>query len=159
MEWSIKETTEITGLSADTLRYYEKEGMVSPKRRENGYRYYEEQDIAILKNIVVMKYAHFTLAEMKSMDNLYVQNPGAECNEVSKRILNAKIIELNQAICNYQKVVALMKDLLVLADCHESYIANAEQIDGFIGQIFDDIKSGALLSALDAPPTTKRNEG
>ena len=159
MQRTIKQTTEIIGLSADTLRYYEKEGMVSPKRHENGYRYYDEQDIAILKNIVVMKYAHFTLAEMKSMEDLYIQNPGTECNEISKHILNAKIIELNQAIRNYQKVVALMKELLVLADCFDSYAANAEQIDSFISQIFDDIKSGALLMPFDAPPTTKRNEG
>ena len=81
MEWTIKQTSYITGLSTDTLRYYEKEGMVSPKRHENGYRYYDQQDIAILKNIVVMKYAHFSLAEMKSMEDLYVQNPGTACNE------------------------------------------------------------------------------
>ena len=37
-----------------------------------------------------------------------------------------------------------MKELLVLADCHEAYVANAEQIDGFINQIFEDIRSGAL---------------
>ena len=158
MEWTIKQTATITGLSADTLRYYEKEGMVSPKRHENGYRSYDEQDIAILKNIVVMKYAHFTLAEMKSMEALYVQTPRAACNEISKRILNEKIVELNQAVRNYQKVVALIKDLLLLADCHDSYIANAEQINGFIGQIFDDVKCGALRSSLDAVPTTKGNE-
>lgn len=153
MEWTIKQTTAITGLPADTLRYYEKEDLVSPKRRENGYRYYDEQDITALKNIVVMKYAHFTIAEMKSMEELYVQNPSMECSEISKRILSAKIIELNQAILNYQKVVMLMEELLTKADSSDPYKANAEQIDGFISQIFDDIQSGSIFSSLDMPPT------
>ena len=58
--------------------------------RHQRFAQFVEQDIAILKNNVVTKYAHFTLAEMKSMEDLYVQNPGAECNEISKRILAAK---------------------------------------------------------------------
>ena len=158
MEWTIKQTTEITGLSADTLRYYEKEGMVSPKRHENGYRYYDEQDITILKNIVVMKYARFTINEMKSMEELYTQNPNADCNEISRRTLNAKIGELNQAILNYQKIVSLMEELLALANSPESCIANEEQIDSFISQIFDDIKSGSMFLALNESPTSKRKE-
>ena len=158
MEWTIRQTTEITGLSSDTLRYYEKEGMVSPKRHENGYRYYDEQDIVILKNIVVMKYARFTIAEMKSMEELYIQNPNADCNEISTRILNAKISELNQAILNYQKIVSLMEELLALAESPDSYTANEEQIDSFISQIFDDIKSGSLFFAPHESSTSKRKE-
>ena len=103
----------------------------------------------------------FSLSSVKRriiLDVHFVCNSDSRSNEISKRILDAKIIELNQAISNYQKVVALMKELLVLADCHETYIANADQIDGFICQIFDDIKSGNLLLPLNAPPTTKINE-
>jgi len=140
MELTIGQTTEITGLSADTLRYYEKEGMISPKRHENGYRYYDENDIAILKNIVVLKYAHFTLSEMKSMEEIYAREVNVECNEISKRILNAKITELNQAINNYQKIIALMEELLSMADSSDAYYRNERRIDEFIEQIFNEIK-------------------
>jgi DNA-binding transcriptional MerR regulator len=149
MEYTIKQTTEATGLSADTLRYYEKEGIITLKRHENGYRYFNERDIAMLKNIVVMKYANFTLAEIKSMEsiyNRYSREPGeeatecAECNELINQMLNAKITELNQAVSNYQKIVKLMEALLPMIDCVDAFYSNEKQIDEFIEQIFNDIR-------------------
>ena len=145
MGWTIKQITQITGISADTLRYYDKAGIVTPKRHENGYRYYDETDVMILKHVVVMKYARFSLAEIKSMAELCHREPGAECNETSKRILHVKISELKRTICNYQKTIGLMEELLHMASSTEAYLVNEERIDGFIEQIFDDIQSGALF--------------
>ena len=141
MSWTIRQTTEATGLSADTLRYYEKEGIIFPKRHENGYRYYDESDISALKNIVVMKYAHFTLSEMKSMEELYTRETNSECNEICKRILNAKITELNQAILNYSKIVKLLESLLPMVESIDAYHRNEHRIDEFIDQIFSDVRS------------------
>jgi len=140
MEWTIKQTTKKTGISADTLRYYDKEGIISPQRHDNGYRYYSEADITALKNIVVMKYARFSLAEMKSMEELFQREPNADCNEIGKRMLLGKIAQLNQAIHNYQKIVRLMEELLAMVDSADAYQCNKESIDSFISQIYDDIK-------------------
>jgi len=142
MNYSIKKTTEITGLSADTLRYYEKEGVIAPKRRENGYRCYDENDIVALKYVVVMKYAHFTLSEIKSMEKLQNREPGGRCNEIAKRILNAKYAELNQVILNYQKIAVLFEVLLPMVESSDAYYSNREKISTFIEQIFDDISKG-----------------
>ena len=154
MGWTIKQTIEKTGISADTLRYYDKEGIVSPKRHENGYRHYDDNDIASLKNIIVMKYAHFSLAEIKTMEELFTREPGANCNEICKGILNSKVTKLRNAICNYQKIVTLMEELLLMIDSTDSYLANEEQIDRFINQIFDDIRSDNLFSLA----SSNRNE-
>ena len=35
---TIKELEALTGLSRANIRFYEKEGLLSPLRRENGYR-------------------------------------------------------------------------------------------------------------------------
>ena len=142
MKWTIKQATAVTGFSADTLRYYEKEGMLSPKRHENGYRYYDENDIAMLKNVAVMKYAHFSLAEMKSMEELYTREPNTECNEIAKRILSEKIAELNRAILNYRKIVTLLEELLPMLENIDTYLSNENRIDEFIDQIFHDIRNG-----------------
>ena len=144
MEWTIRQATKATGLSADTLRYYEKEGLIAPKRHENGYRYYDEDNIATLKNIVVMKYARFTLAEMKNMEELYTREPSSECNEICKRILNAKITELNLAIVNYRKIVMMMVALLPMVDSIDAYQRNEKRIDEYLDQIFNDIQRGDL---------------
>ena len=142
MELTIRQAAKVTGLSADTLRYYEKENIITPKRHKNGYRYFDENDIAILKNVIVMKYAHFTLVEMKSMEQLYTQNPGVECNEICKSILTKKIAELNRAIHSYQKIVALMETLLPMIENMEAYQRNEKRVDEFIDQIFNDIRRG-----------------
>ena len=143
MTLTIKQTAEITGLTTDTLRYYEKMCVISSKRHENGYRYYDEYDVSILKIIVVMKYAHFSLDEIRSMVELFKQEPTEECNTAGKQILTAKIVELEFKILNYQQIVVLMKELLPLIDNIDLSLDNEERIDGFIEQIFNNVKSRA----------------
>ncbi|MCL2588219.1 MAG: MerR family transcriptional regulator [Oscillospiraceae bacterium] len=140
MEWTIKQATQKTGISTDTLRYYDKEGILSPNRRENGYRYYDETDITMLKHIAVMKYAQFSLAEMKRMGELFRKEPSAACNATGKSVLHTKIAQLNQAICNYQKIVKLMEAVSAMMDSADEYLRNKDSINGFIDQIFDDIR-------------------
>ena len=147
MNRTIKQAVKETGLSADTLRYYEKQGIISSKRHENGYRYYDEQEIAILKIVVVMKYARFSLAEIKSMRELYTRKPETNCaesNELCKNILNSKITELNRAIQSYKKIVTLMEALLPMIESSNAFHNNEKLIDEFIENIFDDIKKGNL---------------
>lgn len=157
MELTIKETSEKTGIPADTLRYYDKEGIVSPKRSENGYRQYSDNDISALKNVIVMKYAHFSLTEMKRIEELFTHSPSADCNKISRDILNTKIAELRQAICNYNKIVTFMEELMQMIGSVDSYITNKDRIDAFISQIFDDIRSDSLFP-VTTPPVLNRNE-
>jgi len=51
MERNIKEMSEATGIPSDTLRYYDKLGIVSPKRQDNGYRTYNETDFIYLQYV------------------------------------------------------------------------------------------------------------
>ena len=53
---NIAEVEKLTGMSKQTIRFYEKEGLVSPKRnQENQYREYDENDIKQLKLIYVLR--------------------------------------------------------------------------------------------------------
>jgi len=45
-ELTIQEVAKRTGLSIDTLRYYERIGLLEPVRRDqSGYRRYSQQDL------------------------------------------------------------------------------------------------------------------
>jgi len=140
MMLTIKQATQRTGISADTLRYYDKEGILSPNRQENGYRYYSDSDIAMLKYIAVMKYANFSVAEMKSMAELFSQEPSEECNNAGKRVLTTKTAQLKQTIYNYQKIVNLLEDFIAMMSSADEYIQNKDDIDDFINQLFADIQ-------------------
>ena len=55
---TIKEVSEKYGLSQDTLRYYEKIGVIPPvTRTAGGIRNYTEQDIGWVENAVCMRNA------------------------------------------------------------------------------------------------------
>ncbi|HDU1165453.1 TPA: MerR family transcriptional regulator, partial [Listeria monocytogenes] len=66
-QWTVKEMAAYVGISADTLRYYEKNKIIVPNRLENGYRVYNTEHLLELKFILVMKYARFSLSEIKLM--------------------------------------------------------------------------------------------
>jgi DNA-binding transcriptional MerR regulator len=52
-------------VSIETLRYYEKRGLIEPERMENGYRIYPEDILARLQFIKRAKEAGFTLEETR----------------------------------------------------------------------------------------------
>ena len=45
MEYTIGEFSHLSGISIYTLRYYEKENLIVPARRENDRRYYTDADL------------------------------------------------------------------------------------------------------------------
>lgn len=56
MEYSIRQLSEIAGISARTLRYYDKIGLLKPSCvRESGYRYYSEKELELLQQILFYK--------------------------------------------------------------------------------------------------------
>ena len=64
----IKELAEKTGLTPQTIRFYEKEGFLDTRyirRRENNYRDYSEDAVRHLLNLKAGQAAGFTLAELK----------------------------------------------------------------------------------------------
>ena len=59
--YSIQEVARMLGMSKDTLRYYDKIGLVKPVREDNRYRMYTPDELIDLMNIQIMQYAGFTL--------------------------------------------------------------------------------------------------
>lgn len=51
----INEAEQILGITKANIRFYEKEGLLTPSRNESGYRDYSEADIARLKQIVILR--------------------------------------------------------------------------------------------------------
>ena len=63
--YSIQEVSKKTGLSAHTLRYYEKEGLLSPvDRSPGGFRQYSEEDLEALGLICCLKNTGMSLQEI-----------------------------------------------------------------------------------------------
>ena len=64
-EYLIGDMSEIVGISRDTLRFYEKKGIIKSRKKENGYRYYLEEDILRLMFIVYRRKMNQSLEEIE----------------------------------------------------------------------------------------------
>ena len=73
--YSISEAAKMAGMTAETLRHYDRIGLVKPskKNKSNNYRYYSEEDIVILNTIKALQVMNLPLKEIKKVlgyDNL-----------------------------------------------------------------------------------------
>ena len=67
MEYTIKEVTKKYNLSASTLRYYEKEGLLPKiKKNQSNQRVYDDDDLSWLDIIMCMRKTGMTIAYIKN---------------------------------------------------------------------------------------------
>ena len=67
MKFSIGQVSKLFEISKDTLRHYDKIGILKPEVNEtNGYRYYYEEDLEKLGLILETKYLGIPLSEIKA---------------------------------------------------------------------------------------------
>ena len=69
-----KEVSDMLGISMDTLRNWEMNGLLRIKRSENGYRVYDAQDIKALKMIHSLRCANYSLAAILRMIHTLTQD-------------------------------------------------------------------------------------
>jgi DNA-binding transcriptional MerR regulator len=93
----IGDVAKKTGLSIDTIRFYEKQGLLrSPSRSEGGFRLFQDADIANLRLIRSGQSLGFSLNEIR--DLLPVRNGiSSPCAEV-KRLLEEKLLSVREKI-------------------------------------------------------------
>ena len=92
-----EQLAEKSGVSKDTLRYYEKIGLLSkPARGANGYRQYSQDNFYQLKFIKLAQSVGFTLQEIKPAIP-FVNNPQPGCPQLRKAI-NDKLQEIDERI-------------------------------------------------------------
>ena len=99
------------GLSKDTLRYYDRIGIVSPSRKDNRYRRYSRDDLIDLMNIQIMRYADFSLDEIKDKFGFRkIENvDSAYCEEVAV-FLDEKNAAIRKKISDVHKGKALSEE-------------------------------------------------
>lgn len=95
----INELSKASGFSKDTIRYYEKIGLIElPKyaRRENNYKDYPNEVLQTLKAIQNLKALGFTLEEIREI--IVREQIDALDSETTFRIIDQKIIHLDMQV-------------------------------------------------------------
>ncbi len=114
---SIGETSALLGLSTDTLRYYEKSGLLPRVARNNsGRRIYDNTDISNLRFIIRAKKMNFSLAEITDLLHMR-QQPQTAKNAI--RLLTAQ--KLSEIEIHIEELTHLRNELTLLLNlCHNS---------------------------------------
>ena len=118
-EYLIGDVSRIVGLSRDALRFYEKKGVIRANKKENGYRYFSDEDIYRLMCIVYRRKMNDSLEEIRESvkDNRSVAG--------MRRHLEQRIKEEEEEILRRRQSIARMslslKDMDCIEDCMGKY--------------------------------------
>lgn len=118
----IKDVSKLTLMSADTLRYYEKEGLIGPIPRVNGVREYRDDDINRIIFIQHMRTAGMKIGTLK--EYLEMVDTGESTQEKRLEVLENHRNNLVLEIQNLEKV---LKVIDVKIENYHSRLAPKEQ--------------------------------
>lgn len=100
---NIKDAQALSGVSAENIRFYEKQGLLSPSRnKQNSYREYSPTDIAALKRIRALRMLDMPLPQVKAV--LHGKEPLGDAAARQKERLEEKSKELEAAIAMCREV-------------------------------------------------------
>lgn len=108
---TIGEAAQRLDISADALRYYEKQGLLKPtERTEAGYRLYSEDALRRLRFIKHSQHCGFTLAEVRELLQIRGRE-NARCDDVRHRATEKKL-QLERKIRALQTMSLALNDLI-----------------------------------------------
>jgi DNA-binding transcriptional MerR regulator len=111
MQYSIKEVSKITGLSASALRYYDKEGLLPAlEKKGSGYRVFHELDLETIRVIECFKKSGMEIKDIKQYMDLFLKGDYTlqeryEMLLAQRRILERKRAEIDEALQENERLV------------------------------------------------------
>ena len=107
MSLKVSELADRAGVSADTVRYYEKEGLLhEPERTESGYRQYDEVAVDRLHFIRGAQTLGLRLGDIKEL--LAIRDRGACPCGHTRQMLEKRVTEIDDEI---RRLKALKREL------------------------------------------------
>ncbi len=108
---SIGKIAKRAGVSVETIRFYEREGLIEePARKESGYRQYIEVDVKKLVFIQRAKGLGFSLKEIKGLMTLRA-DPKTTSREI-KQAAQSKLDDIEKKIKMLQSMRRSLKSLV-----------------------------------------------
>lgn len=104
-QYTAGELAKMSGVSSRTIRYYDQRGLLPPSgHSEGGYRLYDDSALLKMQQIIMLKFAGFSLEEIR---NLLLMGQGQDLKETledQKQLLTQRIGQL-------EEIVMLLEDV------------------------------------------------
>lgn len=133
-----KEVSRYLDISVDAVRNWEMNGLMTIKRKQNGYRIYTDADIRQLKIIRVLRCANYSLEAIRRMMQQLRENPEADIREIldtpeqNDNIISAcdrLLLSLSKAEINAEKIMTILKEMKEIDRWQREDRRKAEQED------------------------------
>ncbi len=150
----IGEVARLTGLSDSNIRFYEKKGLLAPARdRESKYRDYSEEDIAVLKRIVLYRKLNIPIEtidalmhEKLSLDEALKQQENALLGQIG-------MLEESLNLCRMMQESGGLDDETVTY--YLNYVREEEEKDrqfAVVADFLDDVEDFSRTAFFDNIP-------
>ena len=112
----IGQLAQASGVSIETIRYYERERLLTPAGRwESGYRQYDESAVRRLQFIRQSKEMGFSLGQVRELLRLWFDTE-SRCEHV-RALASSKVAEIEDKLTVLQSMRRTLKK--VLRECQE----------------------------------------
>lgn len=114
-ELTIGRVSSLSGISVDTIRFYERKGLIKPPQRNaSGYRVYPHEVVDQMRFIKRSRDLRFSLQEISELFNFIFEGDG-QSKEVRERI-EKKITEINGHLDELASVRKQLEQLLKICE-------------------------------------------
>jgi DNA-binding transcriptional MerR regulator len=123
MPYTVTKLAKISGVSSRTLRFYDEIGLLKPAfYGENQYRYYEEEQLLMLQQILFFRELGFPLSDIQRVIECDDFNKIESLN-MHKSVLQSSLEKTETLIKTIDKTISHLRGKLIMRD--------AEMFDGF----------------------------
>lgn len=158
----IKHVEELVGITRKNIRFYEEQGLLNPRRADNGYREYHEEDIKRLKQIKLLRKLAVPIEDIKRiltgecsldicldrrLEELDRQKKSLEqIQKLSRRLIESHVTldQLREDDC-LEELERLEKEGVRFMDVSKTDIHRRKTIGALIGAVSMTVIMGMII--------------
>lgn len=139
---TVKELSELTGVSARTLHYYDEIGLLPPTdKSEAGYRLYDEKALEALQQILFFREFLIPLKEIKTI----MENPALDRNQILQ--MQRKMLVSKKA--RMERLIDSIDDVLKGENQMDFTVFNKTEIEELFQTMLDHMPENMRKTAID----------
>jgi len=135
----ISEAAKTAGVGVETIRFYERKGLVEQPRRPGlggGFRSYSQETVERIRFIRQAQEIGFSLKEIKELLSLRV-DPDADCGKVRVHA-RAKLDEVNRKIASLNEMKGALEDLIEACPGQGAALGECSILEALTRGVLDD---------------------
>ncbi len=139
---TVKEISNITGISVRTLHYYDEIGLLKPSDKSDaGYRLYDDKALEQLQQILFFREFDIPLKEIKAV----MENPALDRNHILKMQREMLLTKIKRM----ERLVASIDDILKGDNKMDFAIFNKTEMDGMFQAMIEHMPEEIKQKAID----------